>query len=379
MTAEVQIRLDPEERRVWAWLGDKQIAGVTVEPIDFDWGRGTIVPMGGVAAVGTGEEHRRQGIAGRVMRRAVEFSREQGYPVGGVSTGYGNVARRLYTRGGYVYLFSVGQYEKAVARPEPAPPPGGVEVRPYRPGDEKGIIELWNRSYPAKDFFGGRPADASTWVARRIELLTTDPHSVWVAVRDGTVVGWGEYYFHWGKRERCAFLVDEDADGPDVARALLTRLERSLADAGLTQFVFDASRHQVQTRNSLLEAGCQRADGYVFHVAVFNLSELLNRLQPLYAKRLRGSQLDSWPGILQVDMGGQTAEVELPGGDAGNRVEMAGPYETVVRVLCGRSSAWQEYLRGRLRIAGDLDPSANAVLDAFLGQYPWFHPRRDQW
>jgi len=51
----------------------------------------------------------------------------------------------------------------------------------------------------------------------------------------------------------------------------------------------------------------------------------------------------------------------------------------VVRVLCGRSSAWQEYLRGRLRIAGDLDPSANAVLDAFLGQYPWFHPRRDQW
>lgn len=379
MTKEPQIQLDCEKRQIQAWLGEKQIGGITVVPVHFDWGRGTIVPMAGIGGVGTNDEYRGRGIASRMMRKAVEFSSEQRYPVGGVSTGYSNVARRLYTRSGYVYLFSVDRYEKPVTRLEPAPLPDGVDIRPYVPGDEKGIIELWNRSYSTNDFFGGRRADPSEWVARRTELLAADPQGVWVAVRNGTVAGWAEYYFHWGHRENCAILVDENADEADVARGLLTRLEGSLNDAGLTRFIFHASHHQARTTNSLVEVGCRRSEGYVFHVAIFDLSDLLNRLQPLYVERLQSSRLESWPHVLRVDMGEQAAEIELPGGNAGECVEVVGPYETLVRVLCGRSSAWEEYLRGHLRIEGDLDQNGSRVLDAFLGQHPWFHPLRDRW
>ena len=376
---EVDIRLDREKRQVQAWLDDKQIGRITVAPIDFDWGRGTIVPMGGIAGVGTEEAYRRIGIARRMMERAVAFSREQGYPVGGVSTGCSNVARRLYARSGYVHLFSIDQYEKPVGRPEPAPPPDGVAVRPYAAGDEAGILELSNRSYSGRDFFGGRPCDASEWVARRTALLTADPQSVWVAVRNGTVVGWAEYYFHWGERENCAFLVEESEETADVIRALLTRLERSLADAALTRFTFHASRHQTRVVDSLLKAGCRRSPGCVFQVAIFDLPDLLNRLRPLYVERLQSSELDEWPGVLRVTMGDQAAEIDLRGGAAGRRVEITGRYETIVRVLCGRDSAWQAYLRGHLRIADRVDQDDIRALNAILGQYPWYHPLRDRW
>jgi len=379
MTAGVDIRVNREERRVQAWSGEESVGNVGVVAIDFDWGRGVVVPMAGIGAVGTAEAFRRQGIAGRMMREAVGLSRELGYPVGGVSTGRGNVARRLYTRSGYVPLFAVDDYARPVGCPEPAPAPDGVGLRPYAPGDEDGIVELWHQSYSANDFFGARAADVDKWAAQRAELLAASPQSVWVALCDGVVIGWAEYYHHWRDQEKCAFLVEEGADAAAVARALLTRLERSLADAGLEQFVFDASQHQAWMADVLRGLGCQRKDGYVFHAAVFDLADLLNRLRPLYVARLRASRLDSWPGVLRVEMGERSAEAELAGGDAGRRVEITGSYEQIVRVLCGRTSAWEAYLCGRLRITGDLGPSADVPLNAFLGQYPWFHPRRDRW
>jgi hypothetical protein len=158
----------------------------------------------------------------------------------------------------------------------------------------------------------------------------------------------------------------------------LTRLEGSLNNARLTHFTFYASHHQARTIASLREMGCEQNDGYVFCVAVFSLSDLLTYLQPLYVERLEKSGLESWPHVLRVDTGGQRAEIELPGGNAGGYVEVVGLYETIVRVLCGRSSAWEEYLRGHLRIEGDLDQDGRRMLNVLLGQYPWFHPLRDR-
>ena len=379
MVGEPEIRLDYEKRQIQAHVGEEQIGQITVLPIRFDWGRGIIVPMAGIVAVGTHQDYRRRGVAGRMMRRAVEYSREEEYCVGGVSTGYRNVARRLYTRAGYVYLFDVDEYDKPVGRPEPAPVPDGVEIRPYAAGDDEGIIALWKRSYLAKDFFGGSEASTTKWITERTELLSSDPRSVWVALRDGSVSGWAEYYYFWFNREHCELLVDESDDAAGVARAVLTRLERSVSDAGLARFTFHASRYQPRVANSLLDVGCCRKDGFVFNLAIFDLSDLLRRLQPLYADRLQSSDLDSWPSILRVGMGEQAAEIELPGGDAGKRVEVSGPYETVVRVLCGCSSAWEEYLCSRLRITGDLGEDGSRVMDVLLGQYPWFNPQRDRW
>ena len=379
MATEPEIRLDYEKTQIQAHVDEEQVGQITVLPIRFDWGRGTIVPLAGIVAVGTNQDHRRRGVAGRMMRRAVEFSREQKYCVGGVSTGYRNVARRLYTRAGYVYLYDVDQFDKPASRPEPAPVPDGVEIRPFVSGDEEGIVALWKRSYWANDFFGGSDTSAESWLALRTELLSADPRSVWVAVRDGAVCGWAEYYYFWFNREHCELLVEETDDAAEVARALLTRLERAVSDAGLTRFTFHASHYQPRVAKSLTDVGCRREDGFVFHIAIFDLSDLLRRLQPLYLKRLRSSQLGSWPGLLRVGMGEQAAEIELPGGDAGKHVEIAGPYETLVRVLCGCTSAWEEYLCSRLRISGDLGEDGSRVLDTYLGQYPWFNPQRDRW
>ena len=379
MDADVDIRIDRKEPRVQARAAGEVVGQVAVRPIELDWGGGTLVPMAGIGAVGTDERYRRQGLGRRMMQDAVELSRELGFAVGGVSTDIGNPARRLYTRSGYVYLFRVRDYGRPVGKPDPTSPPVGVEVRPYAPGDETGIAALWDRGYVERGFFGARVADVSDWLAQRRELLAADPQSVWVAARDGVVVGWAEYYRHWWDREKCAFLVDDLPDADDIARALLTRLECSLADAGLEMFAFAASRCQPRVRDVLLGLGCEPAGGWAFNVAVFDLAGLLARLQSLHAARLRAGGLDSWPGVLRIEMDDQTAETELPGGDEGRCIEVAGPYDPMVRILCGRVGAWEAYLRGHVGISCEQGVDARLVVDAFLGRYPWFHPRRDRW
>jgi len=52
MAGAVELRMDTEAKRVRAWAGGQEIGGVTVVPVRFDWGEGTEVPMGGIAAVG---------------------------------------------------------------------------------------------------------------------------------------------------------------------------------------------------------------------------------------------------------------------------------------------------------------------------------------
>ena len=375
----VKILYDPDKRRVSARVGEESAGGVSVVDIPFDWGRNTLVPMAGIGAVGTNEKFRRCGVASRMMQKAVEVSRELGYTVGGVSTGVTNVARRLYTRAGYVYLFAVDRFAKPVEKREPAQPPRDVTVRPYAGGDEQEILDLWRRCYADRDFFGGRTTHVQDWLALRAELLGNDPNSIWVAVRGGRIVGWTEYFYHWGNRENCTLLVEPCADLADIARSLLTRLETSMHAQGLKQFTFYASPPQATIGQALLDAGCQQQRSAVFNVAVFDLTGLLERLAPLYAARLRESAIDAWPECLRIAMGDETGEVQLPDGKPGSRIDLAGPYDTVVRVLCGRVSAWEAYLRGQLRIAGDVDRHDKLAIEAFLGQYPWYHPTRDRW
>ena len=59
---EIRVDIDRNNHRVEAWNGEKRVGQIIVVPVGFDWGYRTIVPMGGIAGVGTDEAYRRQGI-----------------------------------------------------------------------------------------------------------------------------------------------------------------------------------------------------------------------------------------------------------------------------------------------------------------------------
>ena len=290
MTHKMDIRIDEGQRQVQSWIADKKVGNITVPHIDFDWGRRTIIPMAGIAAVGVDEACRGKGIASRMMQGAVEYARDNNYPIGGVSTNYGNVARRLYTGHDFTFLFSIDFYTKDIGAPDPAPSPAGVEIRPYVSGDVDGIIELWNSVYSDAGFFGSRKWQREHWLEQRED---TDSENLWIAVRENRIVGWAEHFKRWSARRSMEMVVEDCEDHKQICKALHTRVERAAYKDGITDLTADASYHQSRLVETLFDVGYSRANRYVFQVAIFDLSNLLARLKPLFDKELQASEFDS--------------------------------------------------------------------------------------
>lgn len=142
-----------EHSTIYALKDGEKIGQIVVPDIDFHWGNGVYVPLAGIAGVGTEEEFRGKGIASRMMEEAKRFALEKGYCCSGVSTNLGNIARRLYAKAGYTTLFRPGRFEKRLDERE-VPEVEGVQIRSYREGDEKRLMQLFEHLYTS--FFGWR-------------------------------------------------------------------------------------------------------------------------------------------------------------------------------------------------------------------------------
>ncbi|MCK5849895.1 MAG: GNAT family N-acetyltransferase, partial [Kiritimatiellae bacterium] len=297
-------------------------------------------------------------------------------PVGGVSTSYGNIARRLYTGHDFTFLFSTDFYKKNTGDQEPTLPPDGVEVRPYISGDAEGIVELKHAVYSDAGFFGSREWQSKRWLEQR---TNADPEGLWVAVRGNRIIGWAEYFKWWTSKQTIDMVVEDDKDYSQICKALHTRVERAAHNNGIMELTADASYHQSKLVETLFDIGYYRAYRYAFHVAIFDLANLLERLKPLFDKELQASKFDSWPGVLRVEMDDSVAEIELEGGKKNTKICISGGYQSIVRMLCGRVGAWQGFLRNDLKITGDFDMSHQTLLNAYLGRRPWMHPARHRW
>lgn len=379
MINDITISLDKEKRQVQAWHNETMIGQITVPPIEFDWGYDTIIPMAGISGVKTDEAYRGYGIADRMMQKAIEYAREQDFAVGGVSTLCYLPARHLYTKHNYVYLFTIYCYKKNIENAKAVSLPEGITIRPYTPGDEKGIIDVWNAVYTDRGSFGGKKQDVNAWLNRRKELLDKDAESVWVAVSHNWIVGYAEYYYHWDGKPNCETAVLNTPEKTSIIHGLLSNLERAMNNAGFKQIAFYPSPGHEALIQAFHVAGYTKSPTFVFQVAIFDLDKLLAALQPLFLKRLKNSTIESWPHVLRITMDDQTAEVTLPGGNKNETIELTGSYESIVRILCGRKSAWEEYLRSHVSINSPIDKDTQPILDTLSGQYSMYHPMWQRW
>jgi len=369
------IALAMEGNQVIARCRGERVGRLMVPEIRFQWCENTVVPMAGISGVGTDKRFRQRGVARRMMHQAVSFSREEGYACGGVSTGAGNVARRLYTSAGYVCVFALQDFERK-ASSRRVDVPQHVQVRGYEAGDERSIVQMRRRSHGA--YSGCREQDENRWLQMRRETLGTDSQSVLVAVQEGEPVGYASYFQHWFNLA-CDIFVGECAQRCQVGRALLRMLEQSLLDVKCTQAQFSVTDDEPFVRR-LLEGEHYRAGlTRVFHVNILDLGRLLSHLRVALEARVASSRLAGWRGVLRVETETDRGTLVLGPGPVGDEARISASHTTLTRVLCGRVSGWEAYLRGELDIAPGPNTDPRALLETLFPRVPCCHPIDDWW
>lgn len=360
-----------EGSAVHAFVGDEKVGQVVVPDIELHWAEGVYVRIAGIAGVETKEEFRRMGIASRMMEEAKEFALQRGYSCSGVSTNLGNVARRLYSKAGYVTVCRPGRFEKRLERRSSRQE---VEIRGYRSGDEEELIRIFEDLYI--HFFGWRRKTARRWLEMRKET-----ESIFVAEDEGGVQGWSACFHQW------VGLVSELYVRPsprrkEIAKALLHALEEHLLSRGVDVAHFWLSPRDGFSAELLAEEGYGFTEQRVFKVCILDLRRLLDELVPLFNLRLKDAP--RWKGVIRLHTPLQEGFLSVDevvsveeGGAADVTVSM--PQEVLVRILCGAVDPWEAYLEGLLSVDPKADERVMSVLKALFPAVPWHHPADDLW
>lgn len=406
-----EILLDASKRMVCAVDENKKLGEIHIPHIELDWGYGVTVPMAGIAGVGTNEAYRKQGLASAMMQRAVEFSRSEGYAVSGVSTNNRNVARRLYSKSGYVFLFKIDVLGKKLNTSSTSDTPlESGKIRSYQNGDEVGIVKVWQDCYSSKGFFGARTYNTPyTWLLFRQNALKNNPDCVQVAVINDAIVGYAGFYRHWMDIPHAEVVVLPEHIHT-LGISLINTIEQLAYKSGFEVLYFDVSSCQIVLRNMLISAGYVEEPGkaYVFQVAIFDVAKLLLHLKQFFEIRLHKVQLEHYPKTLLVETKNSVATIELAGGLPNSSLCINTDLPTLTTVLCRQMSAREAYLRGLLNVKSDMDvftPQQNttvstdidvmewidgkfvafyhqsgiSILDALFPQTGWLHPKYERW
>ncbi len=197
--------------------GDVMAANVLVAVQNLNLG-GEFLPCGIVDTVATHPDHRRQGLAHRLMDMAHDLMREHGAEAGVLYTNPANHPYQFYTRLGYVTRAQAAMLEGA-----PPATAGACDVRAMR-GDEAGTVrELVNGRY--EHYEGFARLDDDLWRWHRVERPATMPAQVVVAERDGRLVGTAALadvmVLLEGRQTRVTVVSDAVYDGAECLRDLL--------------------------------------------------------------------------------------------------------------------------------------------------------------
>ena len=117
----------------------------------------------------------------------------------------------------------------------------------------------------------------------------------------------------------------------------------------------------------------------VFQINILDLGKLLSYLGPVLATRISQSEHPGWTGTLTVRTDEGEGRVGLGADPECSAIAVEAPQKTLTRVLCGRLSGWEAYLRGDLRVAADGDASTPDLLQAILPRVPCCHPIDEWW
>jgi len=356
---------------VHAFVDDEKVGQVMVPDVELHWAEGVYVRIAGIAGVETKEEFRRMGIASRMMEEAKRLALRRGYPCSAVSTNLGNVARRLYSKAGYVTVCKPGRFEKRLERRAQE---HKVDVRGYRSGDERELIRIFEELYVR--FFGWRRKTPQRWMEMRKET-----ESIFIAEDDGEVQGWSACFRQW------VGLVSELYVRPsrrrkEIARALLHTLENHLLSRGVDVAHFWLSPQDEFSAELLVEEGYRFTEQRVLKVCILDLGGLLDALVPLFNLRLKGAP--RWKGVIRLRTPVQEGLLRVDDvvsveerGTADVKVFM--PQDVLVRILCGAVAPWEAYLEGLLSVEPKVDERVMSILNALFPSVPWHHPADDLW
>ncbi len=92
----------------------RDVSHLGYAPHQLQLGREASVRMAGIGGVGTDREHRRRGLARKVLERALTEMTKDGYNAVGLYTSRAIVAHRLYRRFGFIDLASRSSYVKVL-------------------------------------------------------------------------------------------------------------------------------------------------------------------------------------------------------------------------------------------------------------------------
>jgi len=199
------------ENALVAELDGKIVGHVQLVERDLRLGSNTFVKNGGIANVCTLPEARGKGISTNLMKLAVRISKENGYPLSTLFTGYGGVAHRVYRSVGYAdtyfSCYFKGSVEEMKALQEKTKSVSGVKIRTFKEGDEEKFLELYNIS--SRTYSGTAKRSLNYWKKKLTERSSThaffydkfDPEEVVVAEEDGEVTGYAYLTFMGRKRK----------------------------------------------------------------------------------------------------------------------------------------------------------------------------------
>ncbi len=370
----VEIAYGMSGRRVVASVAGEEIGRILVPDIPLHWSQRVLVSVAGISGVGTDERFRRQDIAAHMMKEAVRFAREEGYGGSAVSTEARNVARRLYSRSGYVHLFFMHRFSREIAPGKEVVSPEKWSIRPYEEADRPEVLSLIRQT--EHPFFGAREKIEKKWQQARSSVGDQPAPLAFVALQDGDVVGFADRFLHWNSPTGEVFACPGD-DQFRIGEALVNALEQAAARLGEKSLCFWATDPEDFPVRLLCNRGYRLVASRVFKFNILSLQKLLDQLGELFRRRASVLEPSDLPVRISLSYQEQRGVLQL--GGQGGEIELAAPRHVVTRVLCGTFSAWDAYLRGLMHIRPTVDERVHQALEALLPSIPYQHPVNDWW
>lgn len=361
-------------RRAVATVGGEPIGQVVVPDISFHWGHGAFISLAGIGGVGTDLRFRRRGIASHLMKEAVRFAREHGYGGSAVSTGSRNVAGRLYSKAGYVHLFSMHGFSRRIRAGGDGVACQGLDIRPYEEKDLAEVLSLIRET--ERPFFGSREKVAERWQAARSGSRGRKPALAFVALREGEVVGFADRIVHWQALTGEVF-ARRGSEQFRVGEALVRTLEDAAARLAEESLCFWATDCEDFPVRMLRNRGYQLSASRVFKFNILSLQRLVDQLGDLFCRRAAALNEGELPASIELVYDEQQGVINLGGVRKG--IKLSASRGVLTKVICGTLSAWDAYLRGLMDIHSPVEPHVQRVLEVLLPTIPFQHPVNDWW
>lgn len=319
----------------------------------------TVLEVGGIGAVATHADYRQQGLMHQAAEASFEAMRQAGYDL--------SILRgRHYVKMGYARAWNY-----VTLRFKPEDVAGLAPARPYLPlrPDQVGEMDaLYNHTHAR-----------FTGTAIRPTFLNKHPDDIgthaWFGP-DGRLEGY--IRAQPAEEDPKTLLCLEAAGDPRQGLAVLADLFKTGGYEKLACFTIPCRHPLAQL---LRKGACTVEDRYFdtsgWRVKLINLESALQKMAPLFEKRLEESPFGGWQGCLVLDGGEQKAalhmrrgRVEVSAEGDSEHVLEAGP--ELARFLIGSDDAEEIMQQGDMRCGGLALPLVKTL-------FPNLHPMMSHW